>query len=149
MVKIIAHRGNTNGPNPSTENTLASIRSAIELGFDCEIDVWYIRDEYYLGHDFPQTHVSVSFLTEFADRLWIHCKHLDALVQLKDTFNCFYHEKDIYTITSRGYIWGNINSPTHISVIQVMPEKGGTFSADCAGICTDFPNRYAALLQSK
>ena len=148
MVKIIAHRGNTDGPNPATENTPASIRCAIALGFDCEIDVWYINCEYYLGHDFPQTRIAYAFLDEFADRLWVHCKHLDALLQLKDKLNCFYHDKDIYTLTSRGYIWGNINSPTNASVIQVMPEKGGTFSTQCAGICTDFPHRYASIVNS-
>ncbi len=146
MVKIIAHRGNTDGPNPSTENTPPSIRCAIALGFDCEIDVWYIRGEYYLGHDFPQTRIPYAFLTEFADRLWIHCKHLDALLQLKDTFNCFYHDKDIYTLTSRGYVWGNINSPTNSLVVQVMPEKSGTFSPDCYAICTDFCHIYRGLL---
>jgi hypothetical protein len=29
-----------------------------------------------------------------------------------------------------------------------MPEKGGTFSTQCAGICTDFPHRYASIVNS-
>jgi len=141
-MKIIAHRGNLHGPDPSNENKPKTIMKALALGLDCEIDVWYIRGKYYLGHDFPETPVSYEFLDFFCEHLWIHCKHLDALLQLKDEFNCFYHDKDIYTLTSKGYIWGNINSPTHSQVVQVMPEKGGTFSPDCYAICTDYPFKY-------
>jgi hypothetical protein len=146
-MKLIAHRGNLHGPNRETENKPDTICRAIVQGFDVEIDVWYIHGEYYLGHDFPETKVSLRFLTQFADRLWVHCKHIDSLLQLKDILNCFYHDKDIYTLTSRGYIWGNINSPTHSNVIQVMPEHSGTFSIQCAGICTDYPYRYRALFE--
>jgi hypothetical protein len=146
MVKIIAHRGNIEGPDPATENTPEVIERAIALGFDCEIDVWYLCGQYYLGHDFPQLPISYEFLETHGKSLWIHCKHLDALLQLKDSFNCFYHDKDIYTLTSCGYIWGNINSPTHPLVVQVMPEKSGTFSPDCYAICTDFCQKYRSLL---
>lgn len=142
-MKIIAHRGNCNGPNRDTENKPDTIISAIQLGFDCEIDVWYIQGKYFLGHDYPETEIPLSFLQTWVHRLWIHCKHLDSLVSLKDNFNCFYHDKDIYTLTSRGYIWGNINSPYHPLAIQVMPEKSGVFSTECYGICTDFPFRYS------
>ena len=141
-MKIIAHRGNLRGPNPATENKPNTIRNAIEAGFDCEIDVWYIKGSYFLGHDYPETPIPYSFLEFYAEHLWIHCKHIDSLVQLKDLFNCFYHDKDIYTLTSRGHIWGNINSPCHARAIQVMPEKSGVFSSECFGICTDYPYRY-------
>lgn len=50
-MKIISHRGNLNGPNKQTENTIESIKLAINLGFDVEIDVWYIDNILYLGHD--------------------------------------------------------------------------------------------------
>jgi len=145
-MRIIAHRGNLDGPRRDTENTPASIRQAIEHGFDVEIDVWYLNGHYYLGHDYPETETSLNFLMQFAERLWVHCKHLDSLLELKDRLNCFYHDKDIYTLTSRGHIWGNINSPMHANVIQVMPERGGTLSTECAGVCTDYPLRYARLL---
>jgi len=141
-MKIIAHRGNLDGPSPSTENKPSTIREAIRHGFDCEIDVWYVDETFYLGHDYPETKVSCAFLEFYSEHLWIHCKHLESLVALKDQFNCFYHDKDIYTLTSRGYIWGNINSPTHPLSVQVMPEKSGVFSMDCFGICTDYPFRY-------
>lgn len=145
-MKIIAHRGNLYGPDPKTENTPEIIQTAIRNGFDCEIDVWYVNGRYFLGHDFPETPILLEFLEFYSEHLWIHCKHLDSLIQLKDRFNCFYHDKDIYTITSRGYIWGNINSPTHPLTIQVMPEKSGTFSEKCLGICTDYPFKYQRIL---
>ena len=146
MVKIIAHRGNTNGPNPATENKPETIEKAIVDGFDCEIDVWYVNGAYYLGHDFPETLIPIEFLELYSDYLWIHCKHLDSLIRLKNKFNCFYHDKDIYTLTSKGYIWGNINSPTHPLAVQVMPEKSGVFSTECFGICTDYPVQYMRIL---
>jgi hypothetical protein len=142
-MKIIAHRGNLHGPNRNTENKPETIEQAIRAGFDCEIDVWYIRDTYYLGHDYPETPIPFAFLQDYSHHLWIHCKHIDSLVMLKDTFNCFYHDKDIYTLTSKGYIWGNINSPCHPLAVQVMPEKSGVLSHRCYGICTDYPFRYA------
>ncbi len=145
-MRIIAHRGNVYGPDPSTENKPATIRKAISLGFDCEIDVWYINGQYFLGHDYPETPVTIDFLIFYSDHLWIHCKHIDSLVRLKDDFNCFYHDKDIYTLTSRGYIWGNINSPCHPLAIQVMPERSGTLSTNCYGICTDYPYRYSQVI---
>jgi hypothetical protein len=145
-MKIIAHRGNLEGPNKSTENKPETICSAIERGFDCEIDVWRIDDQLWLGHDEPQYVTSLSFLTHYHTRLWIHCKNLEALTYLKDDFNCFFHDKDVYTLTSRGYIWGNISSPCNSFVIQVMPELTETFSTQCYGVCTDYPIRYASIL---
>ena len=141
-MKFIAHRGNTHGPDPSKENKPDTIRKAIELGLDCEIDVWYLHGSYFLGHDYPETQIPYCFLDSYSERLWIHCKHLDALVQLKDKFNCFYHDKDIYTLTSRGFIWGNVNSPCNSHVVQVMPERGGVLSTECYALCTDYPFRY-------
>jgi hypothetical protein len=145
-MKIIAHRGNMYGPNRDTENKPDTIEDAIRNGFDCEIDVWYIRDTFYLGHDYPDTPISIGFLQSHSDRLWIHCKHIDSLIMLKDQFNCFYHDKDIYTLTSKGYIWGNINSPCHPLAVQVMPEKSGVLSTHCYATCTDYPFRYKLLI---
>jgi len=136
---IIAHRGNIDGPHPETENREVTISIAIAAGFDCEIDIWLIGDQLWLGHDKPETKTSMQFLTQHRDSLWVHCKNLTALVFLKDKFNCFFHDKDTYTITSRGFIWGNIGSPTTDKVICVMPpgEIG-----EALGVCTDFPKHY-------
>ena len=139
---IIAHRGNTNGPDPATENREETIVSAITEGFDCEIDVWRIDGQLWLGHDGPEYATSLSFLETYQHALWVHCKNLNALVYLKDQFNCFFHDKDTYTLTSKGYIWGNIGSPTTEKVICVMPPGD---HGVCLGICTDFPMRIKSL----
>jgi hypothetical protein len=136
---VIAHRGNLDGPNHATENREETIAAAIAEGFECEIDVWQVNDRLWLGHDGPEHETSLAFLGMYCSRLWVHCKNLHALIALKDRFNCFFHDKDTYTLTSKGFIWGNIGSPVTDKVICVMP-LGDTGPA--LGVCTDFPKRY-------
>ena len=138
-MRIIAHRGNLNGPSPTTENREETIIAALTAGFECEIDVWKIDDCLWLGHDGPDRSTTIGFLRAHSGQLWVHCKNLDALIYLKDQFNCFFHDKDTYTLTSKGFIWGNIGSPTTEQVICVMPPGDiGT----CLGVCTDYPSTY-------
>lgn len=144
-MRFIAHRANLHGPDTQTENKPETIDAAILRGFECEIDVWFLNGTFWLGHDCPDTQISYEFLQERHTMLWIHCKNLEALLVLRSEFNCFYHDKDVYTITTKGHIWGNIGSPMNSNVIQVMPEKAGVFSFDCAGICTDFPVKYESI----
>ena len=54
----IAHRGNINGKFESYENEPNYIDRAIELGYDVEIDLWWVDGRTYLGHDEPQYEVS-------------------------------------------------------------------------------------------
>jgi hypothetical protein len=162
---IISHRGNLYGPNSVEENRPETIIQAIEKGYDCEIDVWYIalptlsgnpedlvgkvHSQLYLGHDFPIYPIDISFLENLKQKLWIHCKNLDALIYLKNfgVFNCFFHDRDEYTITTFGVIWGNINSVMAKEVVCVMPEKSRTLSLNVFGICTDFPIHFTNLIQ--
>jgi len=141
-MKLISHRGNLNGPDPNKENTVEYILAAIYNEFDCEIDIWKIDDTLYLGHDQPDNIVSLSFLEKYNNKLWIHCKNVPALVFLKDTFNCFYHKDDEYTLTSKGYIWGNIHSYVDKNVIAVMPELTNKCINNSAGICSDYIMNY-------
>ena len=53
-MRLIAHRGNITGPDPSRENHPDYIRQAIDLGYNVEIDVWRIGGKFILGHDEPQ-----------------------------------------------------------------------------------------------
>ena len=50
-MKLISHRGNIAGKNFELENRPDYISNAIKLGYDCEIDVWLIKNKIYLGHD--------------------------------------------------------------------------------------------------
>jgi hypothetical protein len=103
-MKIIAHRGNVNGRILERENSPDYIMEAIGLGFDVEIDVWYINDEFYLGHDNPVHKIDPSFCLNCS--VWCHAKNKDALHQLlKIGAHCFWHENDSYTLTSKSVPW--------------------------------------------
>ena len=61
-MKIISHRGNLKGRNPNLENTKHYIDSALNEGFDVEVDLWKIDRNYYLGHDNPENKVELEWL---------------------------------------------------------------------------------------
>lgn len=145
----ISHRGNLYGPDKELENTRESIQRAIENGFHCEIDIWFFQETncFYLGHDFPVHHIELGFLRQIKEFLWVHCKNIDALIALKDEFNCFIHDKDPYTITSKGVVWGNINSKMTKETVCVMPELGNNLSFNAFAICTDYPFHFRNLQQ--
>ncbi len=68
---FIAHRGLIDGPNPSIENSPNAIKLAFEKGFHCEIDVRYIKDKWFLGHDEPMYQIDYEFLEQ--PNLWDTC----------------------------------------------------------------------------
>ena len=110
---FIAHRGNIDGPNPAEENKPEYLLRALSMGFDVELDAWFdpITGQWALGHDEPQYPVKYDFL--LTPGFWVHAKNgttLQAIVR-DPRINCFFHDKDEYTITSRGYIWAypNVN----------------------------------------
>lgn len=143
-VILISHRGNINGCNPTKENDPQYILEAINKGYECEIDVWSIKDRLYLGHDEPQYEINLKFLQN--DKLWCHAKNLSALeYMLLNHVHCFWHQKDNYTITSKGIIWAYPGKELSKQSICVMPEK---FSEQfykpetCLGICSDNIQKY-------
>ena len=105
-MKIICHRANINGSS-TTENLPEQIIKCITLGFDVEIDIWNINNTWFLGHDEPMYKIELSFLKQYSNNLWIHCKNLSAfsLLLVYKNLNIFYHENDDYTLTSKKYIW--------------------------------------------
>jgi hypothetical protein len=142
-MKLIAHRGVLEGPNSYLENNPTQINHALSLGYDCEIDLWYVEDKLYLGHDAPQYLIESTFLDQ--PGLWIHAKNFSALSWLANAHedhNFFWHQTDDFTITNKGYIWTFPNRPLGNKSICVMPE---TFMdlTDCAkmscyGTCSDY-----------
>jgi hypothetical protein len=134
-MKLISHRGNLHGPNSCKENHPDSILSALEAGFDCEVDVYKIQDKFYLGHDWPEHLVEKEFLNN--PKLWIHCKSLSTLTALLDlNTNVFYHQNDPYTLTSKNIIWTYPGWPTNGNCVIVDQE--GKFDYDCYGVCSDW-----------
>ena len=83
------------------------IREAIDKGYDVEIDVWFINDEWFLGHDEPQYEIELNFLVDLEDKIFCHCKNIDALNRMNDNgrIHCFWHQEDDVTLTSKGYMW--------------------------------------------
>lgn len=141
-MKIISHRGNLNGSNISTENSITAINVALFHGFDVEIDVWYKNSKWYLGHDKPQYLINKSFLQN--KKLWCHAKNLHSFhLMLKDKrINCFWHQNDDFALTSKGYIWTYPQRDTEANSIIVLKDKNDRIPKKCFGICTDFPLLY-------
>jgi len=103
---LIAHRGNTTGPELHLENTQGHIDRAIYLGFDVEIDLWGFGGGAHLGHDGPESQIDLEWLLKRGERLWIHCKNFQAISLIRSSsLHWFFHESDPYTLTSRGFIW--------------------------------------------
>jgi hypothetical protein len=147
-MKLIAHRGNIDGPNSSYENSIEYIDNALKTNYDVEIDIWLKGDEFYLGHDHPQYQVSMDWLIGRKNNLWIHCKNIESLNFFSNSlinFNYFWHQKDDFTLTSQNYIWTYPGKLHTLKSIIVMPEwdiKLESFSnlhqLKCYGICSDY-----------
>jgi hypothetical protein len=144
----IAHRGNTNGPNPTRENTRAYIEEALLKGFDVEIDVWGVEGRLFLGHDKGLEPISTEYLHENFDHLWVHCKNVEAIDLIHahtPRTKYFWHQTDDYTLTSNGYVWcyPGMAMPKSRG-IMVMPEVLVTLDVICEfaqtnlyAICSD------------
>lgn len=146
--KIIAHRANLNGPDRNTENAQETITDAIKLGFDIETDIWCVDDVLYMGHDYDKKRFwrnILDFLLEHSDKLWVHCKNIEALVYLLKfpELNVFGHDNDNYVLTSKGNIFTKPGYPSNPASVIVMPEMTPVYSiedfSNCYGVCTDYP----------
>ena len=139
----ISHRGNTEGINLDKENTPSYIDKAITTGFDVEVDVWYINDQFWLGHDKPTIQIPISFLNN--DRLWVHCKNIDALYKLYNYTHCFFIDVDKVSLTSKNYLWTYTGEKLTPKSICVLPEQVKYTSKELeisAGICSDLIANY-------
>lgn len=147
-MKLISHRGNTDGPSES-ENEPTQIDFVLNSGFDVEVDIWCIENIFFLGHDGPQYQIDYSWFKSRKDSLWIHCKNLCAFEAMtKTNFNYFWHQEDDFTLTNHGYIWTYPDKKLCQKGIAVMPELANYNEAElrnCAGICTDYVFRYGRL----
>jgi hypothetical protein len=148
-MKIIAHRGNLNGPNPHFENNPIYLDIALDANFDIEIDVWKIFDSWYLGHDEPQYLVPFNWFKKRQSLIWIHCKNYESLEYFNqlnnNNFNYFWHETDNFTLTSKGFVWTYPKIKLMENSICVLPEKGYVGKIEkCYAVCTDFAKKVNA-----
>ena len=138
---LISHRGNVKGKDKN-ENHPELILDALKMGFNVEIDVWYSKGNFYLGHDKPQYKVKKKFLIH--SKFWCHAKNPAAIYELSKTnAHYFWHQEDDYTITSKGFIWTYPGKKLLPNSICVLPENANYIKIDCLGICSDFIKKYA------
>ena len=140
---LISHRGNIDGINKYKENTIPYIIEAINQGYDVEIDVWFIDNEFWLGHDSPLTTVDKKFLNN--NKLWVHCKNIDALYELHTYCNCFFINTDKVSLTSKNILWTYTGEKLTPDSICVLPELSNYTKEElnsCYGICSDYIKNY-------
>jgi hypothetical protein len=138
---LISHRGNIDGRIPEYENNPNYIEAALELGYDVEVDVWFVDGKFMLGHDEPQYETYYKFLMN--EKLWCHAKHLDALFEMKKyAIHYFWHETDTVTLTSKNYVWAYPGKQPIKGSIAVLPERDNDNVLLCKGICSDYIKRY-------
>ena len=139
-MKFISHRGNLNGVDSKFENHPDKINICFNLGYDVEVDVWYIENKFFLGHDNPQYEIDISFLKKTG--LWCHAKNMSALDRMikEKNIHCFWHQEDDYTLTSNGIIWCFPGKELLNSSVCVMPERASYSLNDikkCYGVCSN------------
>tara|TARA_R110002020_G_scaffold46539_25_gene132442 strand:- start:269 stop:709 length:441 start_codon:yes stop_codon:yes gene_type:complete len=139
---LISHRGNINGCK-NEENSPESIDQAIKLGYDVEIDLWFLNNEYWLGHHMPKYKVHIDFIQQRQNNLWCHAKNFEALKNmLENNIHCFWHQSDKFTLTSHGFIWTypnqNITNQSVIVCESAEETKRHIESGIPYAICSDF-----------
>ena len=141
---LISHRGNLNGPQPENENRPDYIEKAL-LNYNVEIDIFFYKNELWLGHDNPQYKIkNLNWLEN--NKLWCHAKNLEALDKMLKypKIHCFWHQNDDYTITSKGYIWAYPGKKLNKNAIYVLPEWCKKFDTTLkyCGVCSDYMEKY-------
>ena len=128
QILLIAHRGNLSGKKKNLENSPKYIDTAIGKGFDVEIDIRKISDDIFLGHDFAQYKITIDWLNERRNSLWIHCKNFEAInffSNISNELNFFFHKKDDVVLTSKGFLWTYPGKEISNKSISVLPESSG------------------------
>jgi hypothetical protein len=109
-MKFIAHRGLWKGKNERhefPENDPSLIDRALACGFHAEVDIRFINNKLYLGHDRADYGIHLPYLLERAPRLWIHCKDYRTFEYLSkfEELDCFMHDRDPCALTTHGFHW--------------------------------------------
>jgi hypothetical protein len=151
-MKLISHRGNYNGVFSDRENKPSYIDTVISMNYDVEVDVRYINNKFYLGHDNPDTEISVRWILNRVDKIWFHCKDLYSAQQFKK-MDCgikyFCHSSDDFVLTSTNHTWVHnleleLDDTCIIPLLDIKSIENYNNQLVYA-ICTDFIN----ILKSK
>ena len=105
--------------------------------------MWVVNGVLYLGHDEPQYEITWEYFKDKVDKLWVHCKNIEALYFVKETkLHYFWHETDTVTLTSKNYIWAYPGKQPISGSIAVMPELENDNVLLCKGVCSDYIKRF-------
>jgi len=144
-MKIISHRGNINGPITEKENRPSYIDSAIQLGYEVEVDLRYINNEFWLGHDIPQYRIESQWMELRSENIWFHCKDINSaieLTKLNNKYKFFCHTQDDYVITSNNKLWvhnlSNIITNECIIPLIDLSDINDYTNDEPYAICTDY-----------
>ena len=105
---IISHRANLSGIDENRENNPFYVDECIKMGYNIEVDLRIKDDQLYLGHDYAQYPITIDWILERKQHLWIHVKEFKALQKIynhRNDIQFFCHENDKFTLTSNGLIW--------------------------------------------
>lgn len=147
MIKI-SHRGNIDGKNPEKENKPSYILKALDLGYHCEVDVWFIDGEFKLGHDKPMYEFPYELIKNHSNKLWLHAKDTSTFAKLYDIdssgmyLNYFLHTTEDLVLTSKNYIWAFPGKQPIERSIAVMPEYNDDDISSAIGVCSDLIKNY-------
>jgi hypothetical protein len=140
----ISHRGNIDGKIVNIENSPDYVQRALSLGYEVEIDVWFVDGSFYLGHDEPLYLTNEEFLEN--EKLWCHAKNREAFSKMLSNpkIHSFWHQTDDYTLTSKGIPWVFPGKKVYENSIWVLPENTvyKNILINCLGICSDYISKY-------
>jgi hypothetical protein len=147
-IKVISHRGNLTGPHPATENSPDQITEVLSLGFDVEVDLWFEGDGWWFGHDLPQYKTNESYLREISRHAWFHAKNkgaFEGLLSMGRDIQCFWHQEDRFTLTSKGIPWCYPNNECDGGVVVLKGDSLPSYSSKILGVCTDYPLAFKSM----
>jgi hypothetical protein len=144
---LISHRGNINGKQPTKENMPEYIQTALKLGYNVEIDVWWKDEYFWLGHDEPTHQIPSVFLS--TNGLWCHAKNMEAIIEMEKLnkslnfdIHYFWHQDDDCTLTSKNIMWVHPKIKPLAGTISVLPEIHNQDVSRCMGVCSDYIENY-------
>jgi hypothetical protein len=127
--RFICHRGNLQQKFVPDENKPDLLEQRIREGYSVELDVWYQKEKYWLGHDEPQYEVEFEWLMKNLESKYIHCKNGETFAHLLSkcgrlgyNANVFYHTNEDYALTSRGHIIVLPGKSLLHGSVNMMPE---------------------------
>ena len=142
----IAHRGLRGGPNESLENTLRILEQNCANHVVSECDIWFLKNEYWLGHNAPLIYVNIKWLKARKQYLMLHAKTLETFHELQRQNNTeaadlhvFYHTEENVILTTAGATIVYPGKPVLEGWMSMMPERAPDINKrGAAYICSDF-----------